>query len=164
MWFTLPVALCLLTLVGLTNPVLGQSQSITQSASSVVNDRGVALVRDKSGEDRERLLAQKKDLMNASLLAALKDQANAQIQKGEYVEAQRISHIAVRIAQGMGDRPALAAALCDLGSAYGRQMNRSTEALDYLQKSLTIFQEVGDKKGQARALQAIGVAYGLQAR
>ncbi len=166
MSFSSAVVMCLLVLtLSFINPSLARSESVSNPpAASEINNLAAALVGAKSEEEQERLLADKRDLINTSLLAALKALAEPSIQKGEYVEAQRISHIAVRIAERMGDRLALGTALCDLGSAYGRQMNRATESLNYLQKSLAIFEELGDKKEEARALQAIGVAYGLQRR
>jgi CHAT domain-containing protein/tetratricopeptide (TPR) repeat protein len=160
------VVLCLVVLnLGFLEPSVAHARSVSgEPAAAEVIDLAGALVRAKSEDEQEALLAQKKDLINTSLLAALKDLANPFIQKGDYVEAQRISHIAVRVAERMGDRLALGTALCDLGSAYARQMTRAVESLNYLQKSLVIFEERGNKQGKARALQAIGVAYGLQRR
>src|SRR6266545_2293151 len=163
---SLALMMCLVVLnSGFINPSLVRSELVSNPAASTeVNVLAAALMAAKSEEEQERLLAQKKDLINTSLLAALKDLANPFVQKGEYVEAQRISHIAVRVAERMGDRLALGTALCDLGSAYARQMTRAADSLNYLQKSLAIFKELGNKQGEARALQAIGVAYGLQRR
>jgi CHAT domain-containing protein/Tfp pilus assembly protein PilF len=166
MSFSSAVVMCLLVLtLSFINPSLARSESVSNPpAASEINNLAAALVGAKSEEEQERLLADKHDLMNTSLLAALKALADPFIQKGDYVEAQRISHIAVRVAERMGDRLALGTALCDLGSAYGRQMTRAVESLNYLQKSLVIFDELGNKQGKARVLQAIGVAYGLQRR
>ena len=160
------VVMCLLVLnFSFINPALVRSEPVSNSpASSEINDLAAALVGAKSEEEQERLVANKQDLINASLLAALKGLADPCIQKGDYAEAQRISHIAVRVAERLGDRLALGTALCDLGSAYGRQMTRATESLNYLQKSLVIFRQLGNRKEEARALHAIGVAYGLQRR
>jgi CHAT domain-containing protein/tetratricopeptide (TPR) repeat protein len=159
------VSFCLLALsLSLISPALAQPQSVPNPPISLeVKDLSVALVRAASDEEQERLLAQKHELMNTSLLVALKELASPLIQKGDYAEAQRIAKIAVRIAERIGDRVGLGNALYDLGSIYGRQ-NRAAESLDCLQKSLAIFEEVGDKKGKARTLQAIGVTYNSQRR
>jgi len=166
MSFALRVGLPILILtLSLNDAAFAQSFSISNRASSAdLTTLAAALVRANSAEEEDALLAQHNVLMNTSLLAALKDQADPYIQKGEYAEAQRISQIAVRVAEKIGDRAALGSALCDLGSAYGRQMTKANDSLQFLQKSLVIFEELGNKKEQARALQAMGVAYGLQRR
>lgn len=149
--------------LSLSDVVFAQSFSVANPTNSTeATTLAAALVKTSSHQEQDDLLAQHQLLLNASLLAALKEQANPYLQKGDYAEAQRISLIAVRIAEKIGDRAALGTALCDLGSAYGRQMTKANESLQYLQKSLTIFEELGNKKEQARALQAMGVAYGLQ--
>lgn len=166
MSFALPRSLFIAFLaLSLSDAVLAQRFSISNlNNSSEVTTLAATLVKAKSEQEQDALMAREKSLLNTSLLAALKDQANGYIQKGEYAEAQRISQIAVRIAEKLGDRAALGNALCDLGSAYGRQMTKAAESLQYLQKSLEIFEQLGSKKEQARALQAMGVAYGLQRR
>ena len=168
MSLTLRKVLCLLALTlnfSIFNAALAQPKSLVNaSATTEANELAAALVRTKSDAEQQELLAQHAQLLNASLLAALKSLATPLIQKGEYAEAARISQLAIRVAEKMGDRTALGSTLCDLGSVYGRQQNRAADSLDYLQKSLAIFEEVGNKKEQARALQAMGVAYGLQRR
>jgi Uncharacterized protein conserved in bacteria len=167
MSFTSRVALYLLILslsLNLINPVLAQSQSVlNQPASSEVNELAAALVGARSEEEQEQLLARKKELMNGTLLAALRALATPFTQKGDYAEAVRISQLEVRIAERIGDRVELANALCDLGSVYDRQ-NRTAQALDCFQKALAIFEEAGDKKGKARALHSIGLTYVTQRR
>jgi len=69
------------------------------------------------------------------LLVALKALADPLVQKGDYNEALRISQLALRIAEHMGSRTALANALCDLGSIYARR-TPPQEALNYLRKTL----------------------------
>jgi hypothetical protein len=86
------------------------------------------------------------------------------VQKGEYGEAGRIALIAVRVAERVGERRVLGSALFNAGSIYARQMNKSAEALNYLQQSVAIFEEIGDKKELARALHSIGIAYNLERR
>ena len=168
MSLTLRKVLCLLALTlnfSIFNAALAQPKSLVNAATTTeVNELAAALVRTKSDAEQQKLLAQHGELLNASLLAALKSLATPLVQKGEYAEAARISQLAVRVAEKMGDRTALGSTLCDLGSVYGRQQNRAAESLDYLQKSLAIFEEIGNKKEQARALQAMGVAYGSQRR
>ncbi len=165
MSFTFRVSLCLLALsLSLVSPALAQSQSVPNPPTlSEVNDLAAALAAATSEEEQERLLARKNDLMNSSLLAALKALANPFVQKGDYVQALRISHLAVRIAERIGDRVGLGNAWCDLGLIYNRQ-NRAAQALDYYQKGLAIFEEIGDKKGKTRALVNIGVTHESQRR
>ncbi|HEX6715998.1 MAG TPA: CHAT domain-containing tetratricopeptide repeat protein [Pyrinomonadaceae bacterium] len=96
--------------------------------------------------------------IDAKELVALKTRADQALQKGDYNEALRISHLAVDIAEKIGDRPLLGTALCDLGALKARRIPPK-DALNYLEKSLAIFQEAGMKREQARALLAMGDAY-----
>ena len=153
-------AFCLLILgLILITPAHAQSQSLSTSpTSSEVKDLAVALVRTKSDEERDQLLTQKVQLKNAELLVALKSLADPLVQKGEYNEAVRISQMAVRIAEEMGDRLQLGLALYQVGAIHARRIPPK-DALNYLEKSLAIFEEVGAKKHQVRALHAIGITY-----
>ena len=150
----LPLLILSLSLI---TPALGQSSS-TESTSSDVKDLAVALVRTKSEQDQEQLLTRKDDLKNGELLIALKGLAEPYVQRGEYNEALRISHLAVKVAEKTGDRMQLAVAMCDLGAIYARRIPPK-DALTYLQKSLVVFEERGAKQEQARALAAMGDAY-----
>jgi tetratricopeptide (TPR) repeat protein len=156
MSFTLRVLLCLLALsLSSINPAIAQTQSVPNTpASSEVNDLAAALVAATSEEEQERLLAQKPDLMNSSLLTALKARADPLVQKGDYAQALRISQLAVSIAERVRDRVGLGNALNNLGGVYNRQ-NRYAQALECFQKSLVIFEEAGDKKGKAHSLHNI---------
>ena len=154
--FTLRVSLCFLAMtLGLVNPAPARSQE--------VNDLAAALVRAASDQEQEQLLAQKKEMMNSALLAALKALSDPLVQRGDYAQALKISQLAVKIAERIGDRAGLGNALCDVGWIQARQ-NRTAEALDLLEKSLTILEEAGDKKGKARALFSIGYTHALQRR
>src|SRR5262245_15713126 len=147
MSLTFRVLFCLLALsLILISPALAQSQSVPNPpASSEINDLAAALVRAASEKDQEQLLARKQEWMNSWVLVARKGLGDPLVRKGDYVEALRISHLAVRIAERIGDRKGLGDALLNLGLIYSRQ-NRETQAIDSLQKSLAIFEEVGEKK------------------
>ena len=155
------VSFCLLALsLSLIGPVLAQSQS---AASSEVNDLAAALVRAESEQEQDRLLAEKKELMNGSLSVALNELVDSLDKKGDYAQAARAAQLAVRIAERIGDRVRLGYALCDLGMINNR-LNRVEQALDCFQKGLAIFEEAGDKKGKARALNETGDTYSTQRR
>jgi CHAT domain-containing protein/tetratricopeptide (TPR) repeat protein len=161
--FRKPLSLLIFSL-SLISPVLGQSQTVANSnASPEVKDFAAALVRLKSEPEQEQLLAQKEQFRSTSLLAELKSLAEPLVQKGDYNEAVRLSHLAVRIAEKIGDRALLATALCDVGDIYGRR-NPPKDAVTYLQKCLTIHEETGNKKGQAGALHSMAVAYDTERR
>jgi hypothetical protein len=71
--FRLVVYVLALTLM-LGSPSLSQSHAVpTSQTSPAINDLATALVRATSEGEQDRLLAQKKDLINASLLSALRD-------------------------------------------------------------------------------------------
>ncbi|MFY9571807.1 MAG: CHAT domain-containing protein [Blastocatellia bacterium] len=163
MSFTFGAQVCLLALsLSLISPGLAHSQTAPdRPALSEVNELAGALAGAVSEEEQERLLVRRNDLMNSSLLSALNTLAIPYVQKGDYAQALRISQLAARIAERIGDRAGLANALSYLGLIYDRQ-NRPAQALDCLQKSLAIFEEAGHKKGKARALLRIGVTYESQ--
>lgn len=143
--------------------ILGLSLIATARAQSEVKDLAVALVRTKSEVEQEQLLTQKSELKNAELLVALKALADPLVQKGEYNEALRISHLAVRIAEELEDRLRLASALLDVGAIYARRQPPK-EAFPYLQRSLAIFDDAGDKRGRARVFIWMAVAYDTERR
>jgi tetratricopeptide (TPR) repeat protein len=60
-------------------------------------------------------------------------------------------------ARRLSDRYGEARILNSLGSAY-RRRSQLDEALDYRQRSLTIFREIGDRRGEAVALASVGNA------
>src|SRR5262249_49175159 len=165
MSFPLRVSLFLLTLsLSFFCPASAQSQSVPNSSTlSEVNDLAATLVAAASEEEQERLLARKPDLMNSSLVAALRELASPGLQKRDYAQALRIYQLAVRIAERVGDRIGLGNALLDLGLIYRRQ-NRAAQAMECYQKSLALFEEAGDKKGKTRALNGIGLTYDSQRR
>src|SRR2546423_605900 len=133
MSFMPPKVLCLLVLTltlhqGLAVAAFALPKSLVNSTGSIeVNELAAALVRAKSETEQQDLLAHKTELMNPSLLAALKALEAPLLQKGDYTEAARIAQLAVRIAEKMGDRAALGIALCDLGSTVSRAQNRAAE-------------------------------------
>jgi len=158
MSFTLRLVLCLLT-SSFFYPDLAKSQSVSTSNSTEL----VALVRAKSVDEQERILAQRKELVSLAALKSLKELVNTATLKGDYPEALRIAQLELKMAERLGDKLALGVALSEVGNVYSRQ-NRATDALDNLQKSLLIFEELENKQEKARALHSIGFAYGLQRR
>lgn len=144
--------------LGLITPTVAQSTNPTELTSPDAKDLAVALVRSKSEPEQEQLLTRNDELKSGDLLVALRGLADPFVQRGEDKEALRISHIAVKVAEKLGDRMQLAIALCDLGRIYARRVPPG-EALKYLQQSLVVFEEAGVKREQARALAAMGDAY-----
>ena len=142
--------------LSLITVALGQSQTASK-------DFAAALVNLKSEAEQDQLLAQKPELINDSLMAALKGLAEPIVQKGDYNEALRISNLALHIAEKSGDRRRVANALCEIGDIYARR-NPPKEAETYLKRCLNIFEETADKKGQAHALHSLGYAYDTERR
>src|SRR5262245_21855387 len=77
------------------NAAFAQPKSLVSSSTAEVNELAAALVHTKSDSEQAELLAQHKELLSGSLLAALKSLATPLVQKGEYGEAARISQLAV---------------------------------------------------------------------
>ena len=150
-------ALCLPVLsLSLITVAFGQSQTASK-------DFAAALVKLKSEAEQDQFLAQKPELIDDSLMAALKALAEPIVQKGDYNEALRISNLALHVAEKSGDRKRVAKAMCDIGDIYGRR-NPPKEAETYLKKCLSIFEEISDKHGQAQALHSLGYAYDTERR
>ena len=153
------LSLLILSLSPIT-AAFGQSQAVINSGTK---DFATALVKLKSEAEQDQLLAQKPELVDDSLMAALKAQAESIVQKGDYDEALRISNIALHVAEKSGERARVGNALCEIGDIYARR-NPPKEAETYLKRCLNVFEEIGDKKGQARALHAMAVAYDTERR
>src|SRR5687767_2863660 len=130
-------------LTSLSQPAYSTLAAQNPPTLSEVNDLAAALVAAAGEEDQERLLARKKDLVNNALLAALKAIADPLFKKGDYAQALRISQLAARIAERIGDRVGLGNVLIDLGRTHDRQ-GRYAQSLDCYQKGLAIFEEAGD--------------------
>ena len=153
------LSLLILSLSPIT-AAFGQSQAVINSGTK---DFATALVKLKSEAEQDHLLAQKPELVDDSLMAALKAQAESIVQKGDYDEALRISNLALYVAEKSGERARVGNALCEIGDIYARR-NPPKEAETYLKRCLNVFEEIGDKKGQARALHAMAVAYDTERR
>ena len=125
------------------------------------NELAVALERATSEQEQEQLLAQEKELVDSSLVAALKELRDRHLPKGNYAQVLRLSQLVIRVAEKREDRKELGMALSDLGAVYMLQ-NRTAEALDSLQKSAAIFEETNDKRRLAHVLNNVGLAHRLQ--
>jgi CHAT domain-containing protein/Tfp pilus assembly protein PilF len=146
----------------LITAALGQSQAISP-VSAETKDFAAALVKLKSEPEQDQLLGQKPELINDSLMLALKALSDPVVQKGDYNEALRISQLALHIAERSGNRARFASALCEVGDIYARR-NPPKEAENYLKRCLNVFEETADKKGQAHALHSLAVAYDTERR
>jgi CHAT domain-containing protein/Tfp pilus assembly protein PilF len=144
--------------------VCSQAQSpssqatVALSATPAIKNLAAALESAASEQEQEKLLAQEKDLVNSSLVAALDELAGPRIHKGDYTQALKTSQLAVRIAERIGDQIGQANALTRLGLICERQ-NRPAQALELHQKSLAIVEKLSDKNARARALYNVGAAY-----
>lgn len=150
------VLCCVISLFGLFS-------ALAQPLSSAETALAEALVKAVTEEEQERLLAQEKERMNSSLLAALKKLADPYINKGEYAQSLKIYQLAARIAARSGERRWLGSAMADVGASYLGQ-HRLAQALDPLQKSLAICEETGDKEVMARVLFMLGNLHRIQNR
>jgi CHAT domain-containing protein/Tfp pilus assembly protein PilF len=157
-------SISLILSLSLIFPVSSQAQSSSsqtteaQSPASAVKNLAAALEGAASEQEQEGMLAQEKDLVNSSLVAALIELADQRGAKGHYPQALKLFQFAARIAERVGDPHGLSGALFRLGSIHNRQ-NRPDQALECYQKSLAIYEELGDRKGNARTLYHIGFVH-----
>lgn len=72
----------------LSDAIFAQSFSVAIPTNSTeATTLAAALVKTKSDQEQDGLLAQHQSLLNASVLAALKEQANPYLQRGDYQKA-----------------------------------------------------------------------------
>ena len=123
--------------------------------AAAAEDLAAALVTAKTKGERETLLAAEQDSVTAELWETLSREGDRQALLGNYPEAAVRFNLAQEIAERIGDRRGVAAALLGSG-AVKRMGGKYEQALEYSRKSLALSEESGDKAGIASALNELG--------
>jgi CHAT domain-containing protein/predicted negative regulator of RcsB-dependent stress response len=129
--------------------------------ASATEELAEALVKADTEAERERLLAEEKELVRIELGRALLAQGQQLMSRGSYQRAVDIYKLALEIAEQAGDKGAAAVALRGIGNAHLSQGDYSG-ALEQYRKSLRINEEIGDKNIIARSLNNIGNIHYMQ--
>jgi len=133
-----------------------------QNASSF-NELAAALDKAATGEERAKLLAEEKELVNVELVKALNRMGARKDIEGNYAQALKLAQVSLEIAEGLGDLNGKAAALEIQGRVHMNQ-GRYEQAMAHLQESLRLSEAAGDKGGVATSLNDIAFVHEMQDR
>ena len=120
-----------------------------------------ALAAAKSDDERAKVLAADKNLVNIDLRKALVDMSIRQRQRGKFSESISIAELARRIADRIGDRLGVGIATRGIGIARA-ELGDYGLALESFQATLAISEELGSKIQIAANLGNIGIVYRRQ--
>jgi CHAT domain-containing protein len=128
------------------------------SESSAEAELAASLVAARTDEEREKLLANDKDLVNIALRTALTDLGSRQRAQSNFVESIGICLLARGIAERIGDK--LGILIATRGVAISNaELSRYDEALEGLRATLAAAEELGSKTQIAASLGNIGILY-----
>jgi CHAT domain-containing protein/Tfp pilus assembly protein PilF len=116
-----------------------------------------ALEAAKTDEERTELLEGNPRLLTPALRQALNARGEEFQKSEDYPRALVLHELAYRVAQRVGDRAGIAAALGGMGKAHHAR-GAFDSALRSHEESLALFEELGDKAQIAKALNEVGKA------
>ncbi|HEU4712152.1 MAG TPA: CHAT domain-containing tetratricopeptide repeat protein [Pyrinomonadaceae bacterium] len=135
----------------------------TPPSLSEFEDLATTLIKLKSPEEREQLLARHQSLMTPDLRKALIRQGHSQLMAGRYSTAFDIYGVAQNISEQIGDKEGVATASLDIGTVFYFQANYPA-ALEHYQKARDLFTEVTNPYESAKALSGLALIYKEQRR
>src|SRR5690348_2023025 len=138
-------------------------QAQTPPSLSEFEDLATTLIKLKSPEEREQLLAKHQALKTPDLRKALIRQGHSQLMAGRYSTAFDIYGVAQNISEQIGDKEGVATASLDIGTVYYFQANYPA-ALEHYQKARNLFTEVTNPYESAKALSGLALIYKEQRR
>jgi len=139
------------------------AQNDSSVALSEFEKFAISLVTLESPQERELLLARKKDLVTPDLRKALIRRGNAELAAGRYAKAFDIYNLTQNIAQQIADKEGVATASLDIGTVYYLQANYPA-ALEHYKKARELFREVPNDYESAKALSGLALIYKEQRR
>ncbi len=125
-----------------------------QDATQALAD---ALKASKSDQERTALLENQRQLVTPKLAQILLQSGGALRLRGDYAAAATSYALSQKVAEQIGDRSGIAAAIRSLGIVQRLEGNYAG-AIALYQKTLALYEELGDKKGIGRSLTSIGIA------
>ena len=131
--------------------------------TSAFDDLANALVAAKTEEERTALLAQEKELMTAELVSVISAKGDRYYQQRNYPQALAVYRLAQGIAEQIGHKAGIAAALGNIGVVYNSQ-GKHAQAIEFYQKAQTMFEALRDKTRSAAVLFNIGICHYQQGR
>jgi tetratricopeptide (TPR) repeat protein len=127
-------------------------------ADDIARTRKLAqsLAHAKTPEERNRLLTSHKEAITVALRRALIVEGNVLLAEGKYADARTAYDTAKRVAEQIGDKAGVGAALLNTGTVLYLQGNHE-QAIEKYDASRQIFSETKDQFELARALMGIGL-------
>ncbi|MET0648679.1 MAG: CHAT domain-containing tetratricopeptide repeat protein [Pyrinomonadaceae bacterium] len=119
-------------------------------------DLASALAAAQTKAERETLLAAEQGLLTPELWEALSREGDRHVLLGNYAEAAARFNLTQEIAEQLGDRRGIAAALLGNGTVK-RIEGKYAQASEYCRKSLSLSEASGHKAGIANALNELGL-------
>ncbi|HJQ71048.1 MAG TPA: tetratricopeptide repeat protein [Blastocatellia bacterium] len=115
----------------------------------------------KTDEERQRLLTGERESLSVETRKALIRQGTQLSSKGDFSQALSLFQLAHKVAEQIGDKEGIAAALRVMAVIHTRRGDYAL-ALEYCQKSLEMFEALSDKAGIAGVLNNIGIIHQSQ--
>lgn len=131
--------------------------------SSAIDDLAAALVVADTEGERESLLTEDRDLLTRELRRALIGRAIQFYNRGDYSQSLAVYRLAQKIAERIGDRVGVAAALTNIGIIHYDQGDYE-EALGHYNESLAIWNALGRQDYFADTLNKLGAVYERQGK
>ena len=150
-------------LLGALCVVRSHAQQPEAKPSADIDAFADTLLATPSPQERQQLLARKKELVTPDLRKALIREGNTHLMAGRYSTAFEIYDLAQNIAQQIGDKEGVASASLDIGTVYFFQANYPA-ALEHYQKARQLFREVPNDYESAKALSGLALIYKEQRR
>lgn len=122
-----------------------------------------SIAKLEAEEDRNALLEANKDLQTIDLQKALIVQGINWTNRSNYSQKMVIALLALRIAQQLNDKEAIAAAFRNIAYTH-RQLGSLAQAIEAYQKSLKISEEINDQAGFSSTLNGLGIVYQYQGK
>lgn len=133
-----------------TNAAVSAQQDATQALAD-------ALQASTSDQERTALLENQEQLVTPKLAQVLLKSGGALRLRGDYAAAAAAYALSQKVAEQIGDKPGIAAAIRSLGIVQRLEGNYPA-AIALYQTTLALYEELGDKKGMGRSLTSIGIA------
>lgn len=134
--------------------------SIAENQNPSIREKELAatLLAAESNEQRDKLLAEKKNQVTPGVCEALISEGNRLRETSDFSKAMKSYDLAKFIAQKIGDKVALAKSILAIGIVHSIR-GSNAQAFQNYQESLAIAKEAGDKSLISAVLKSIGIYY-----
>ncbi len=131
-------------------------QTLRPGFFSPIDDFADQLASAKSQQERNMLLAAKKELATVRLRRVLIQEGNLHVTTGQYAKAFEFYLAAKHVAEYINDKEGIATAILDIGTVYYLQANYNS-ALDHYKQARELFVQVENRYEAAKALSGVAL-------